>query len=152
MYIALISLHALIMVGFHFLHCFEEDWTSEYVPDRAPLAAPGGGVQPRRGGLLVWVMVPGANPVLLDLLQAYRLTREGTAEARISLHDKKQPPKVSSTGKGVSQTDPVARACPGEVQAPQESHPRAREPCQGQTCVSGSLRRGTSGTPGWLSH
>lgn len=30
MYIALISLHALIMVGFHFLHCFEEDWTSEY--------------------------------------------------------------------------------------------------------------------------
>ena len=32
MYIALISLHALIMVGFHFLHCFEEDWTSEYTP------------------------------------------------------------------------------------------------------------------------
>lgn len=32
MYIALISLHALIMVGFHFLHFFEEDWTSEYVP------------------------------------------------------------------------------------------------------------------------
>lgn len=30
MYIALISLHALIMVGFHFLYCFEEDWTSEY--------------------------------------------------------------------------------------------------------------------------
>ncbi|XP_014707929.1 palmitoyltransferase ZDHHC3 isoform X2 [Equus asinus] len=28
MYIALISLHALIMVGFHFLHCFEEDWTN----------------------------------------------------------------------------------------------------------------------------
>uniref|UniRef100_A0A8C5LLQ1 Palmitoyltransferase n=1 Tax=Jaculus jaculus TaxID=51337 RepID=A0A8C5LLQ1_JACJA len=27
MYIALMSLHALIMVGFHFLHCFEEDWT-----------------------------------------------------------------------------------------------------------------------------
>uniref|UniRef100_A0A8C5VCZ5 Palmitoyltransferase ZDHHC3 n=1 Tax=Microcebus murinus TaxID=30608 RepID=A0A8C5VCZ5_MICMU len=27
MYIALISLHTLIMVGFHFLHCFEEDWT-----------------------------------------------------------------------------------------------------------------------------
>ncbi|KAL8165518.1 UNVERIFIED_CONTAM: Palmitoyltransferase zdhhc3 [Gekko kuhli] len=27
MYIALISLHALIMVGFHFLYCFEEDWT-----------------------------------------------------------------------------------------------------------------------------
>ncbi|XP_069504417.1 palmitoyltransferase ZDHHC3 isoform X1 [Ambystoma mexicanum] len=26
MYIALISLHALIMVGFHFLYCFEEDW------------------------------------------------------------------------------------------------------------------------------
>ncbi|KAF3829215.1 hypothetical protein GH733_003479 [Mirounga leonina] len=59
MYIALISLHALIMVGFHFLHCFEEDWT--------------------------------------NLLQAYGLTREGTAEARISLHEKKQPPKVSST-------------------------------------------------------
>uniref|UniRef100_A0A7N5KMM2 Palmitoyltransferase n=1 Tax=Ailuropoda melanoleuca TaxID=9646 RepID=A0A7N5KMM2_AILME len=54
MYIALISLHALIMVGFHFLHCFEEDWTT------------------------------------------YGLTREGTAEA-ISLHDKKQPPRVSST-------------------------------------------------------
>ncbi|XP_032173113.1 palmitoyltransferase ZDHHC3 isoform X1 [Neovison vison] len=59
MYIALISLHALIMVGFHFLHCFEEDWT--------------------------------------NLLQAYGLTREGTAEAQISLHEKKQPPKVSST-------------------------------------------------------
>nr|KAF6476958.1 zinc finger DHHC-type palmitoyltransferase 3 [Rousettus aegyptiacus] len=28
MYIALISLHALIMVGFHFLRCFEEDWTT----------------------------------------------------------------------------------------------------------------------------
>ncbi|XP_050794036.1 palmitoyltransferase ZDHHC3 isoform X2 [Gopherus flavomarginatus] len=27
MYIALISMHALIMVGFHFLYCFEEDWT-----------------------------------------------------------------------------------------------------------------------------
>ncbi|XP_063160098.1 palmitoyltransferase ZDHHC3 isoform X1 [Candoia aspera] len=27
MYIALISLHALIMVGFHFLYCLEEDWT-----------------------------------------------------------------------------------------------------------------------------
>ncbi|XP_010860724.1 PREDICTED: palmitoyltransferase ZDHHC3 isoform X2 [Bison bison bison] len=59
MYIALISLHALIMVGFHFLHCFEEDWT--------------------------------------NLLQAYGLTREETAEARISLHEIKQPLKVSST-------------------------------------------------------
>ncbi|KAM8966433.1 palmitoyltransferase ZDHHC3 isoform 2-T2 [Pelodytes ibericus] len=27
MYIALISLHALTMVGIHFLYCFEEDWT-----------------------------------------------------------------------------------------------------------------------------
>uniref|UniRef100_A0A8C9WJL1 Palmitoyltransferase n=1 Tax=Scleropages formosus TaxID=113540 RepID=A0A8C9WJL1_SCLFO len=27
MYIALISLHALIMVAFHFMFCFEEDWT-----------------------------------------------------------------------------------------------------------------------------
>ncbi|MBN3305530.1 ZDHC3 Palmitoyltransferase, partial [Amia calva] len=27
MYIALISLHALMMVAFHFLYCFEEDWT-----------------------------------------------------------------------------------------------------------------------------
>ncbi|XP_046715599.1 palmitoyltransferase ZDHHC3 isoform X2 [Silurus meridionalis] len=27
MYIALISLHALIMVGFHFILCFEQDWT-----------------------------------------------------------------------------------------------------------------------------
>ncbi|XP_035302867.1 palmitoyltransferase ZDHHC3-like [Cricetulus griseus] len=27
MYIALISLHTLVMVEFHFLHCFEEDWT-----------------------------------------------------------------------------------------------------------------------------
>lgn len=36
MYIALISLHALIMVGFHFLHCFEEDWTSEYAPGIPP--------------------------------------------------------------------------------------------------------------------
>ncbi|XP_011955583.1 palmitoyltransferase ZDHHC3 isoform X4 [Ovis aries] len=59
MYIALISLHALIMVGFHFLHCFEEDWT--------------------------------------NLLRAYGLTREETAEARMSLHEIKQPLKVSST-------------------------------------------------------
>lgn len=29
MYIALISLHALVMVVFHFLYCFEDDWTSE---------------------------------------------------------------------------------------------------------------------------
>ncbi|KAF6101718.1 zinc finger DHHC-type palmitoyltransferase 3 [Phyllostomus discolor] len=28
MYIALISLHALVMVGLHFLRCFEEDWTN----------------------------------------------------------------------------------------------------------------------------
>ncbi|XP_008565504.1 PREDICTED: palmitoyltransferase ZDHHC3 isoform X2 [Galeopterus variegatus] len=55
MYIALISLHALIMVGFHFLHCFEEDWTT------------------------------------------YVLNRERMAEARISLHEKQQPLKVSST-------------------------------------------------------
>ncbi|CAF95600.1 unnamed protein product, partial [Tetraodon nigroviridis] len=27
MYIALISLHALVMVVFHFLYCFEDDWT-----------------------------------------------------------------------------------------------------------------------------
>uniref|UniRef100_A0A8C5M6E6 Palmitoyltransferase n=1 Tax=Leptobrachium leishanense TaxID=445787 RepID=A0A8C5M6E6_9ANUR len=27
MYISLISLHALMMVGMHFLYCFEEDWT-----------------------------------------------------------------------------------------------------------------------------
>ncbi|XP_039693437.1 palmitoyltransferase ZDHHC3 isoform X1 [Pteropus medius] len=65
MYIALISLHALIMVGFHFLRCFEEDWTR-------------------------------ANLVLSDLLQAYGLIREGGAEARISLHEKKQPLKISS--------------------------------------------------------
>ncbi|XP_022429121.1 palmitoyltransferase ZDHHC3 isoform X3 [Monodon monoceros] len=55
MYIALISLHALIMVGFHFLHCFEEDWTTH-------------------------------GPI-----------REETAGAQISLHEKKQPLKVSST-------------------------------------------------------
>ncbi|XP_019272054.1 palmitoyltransferase ZDHHC3 isoform X9 [Panthera pardus] len=58
MYIALISLHALIMVGFHFLHCFEEDWTNQQ--------------------------------------QAYRLPREGTAEARTSLHEIKQPLKSST--------------------------------------------------------
>lgn len=29
MYIALISLHTLVMVVFHFLNCFEDDWTSE---------------------------------------------------------------------------------------------------------------------------
>lgn len=29
MYIALISFHALIMVAFHFVFCFEEDWTSK---------------------------------------------------------------------------------------------------------------------------
>ncbi|KAF6313760.1 zinc finger DHHC-type palmitoyltransferase 3 [Rhinolophus ferrumequinum] len=36
MYIALISLHALIMVGFHFLHCFEEDWTTFGVTRKEP--------------------------------------------------------------------------------------------------------------------
>lgn len=41
MYIALISLHALIMVGFHFLRCFEEDWTSEYGPP-SPACSVGG--------------------------------------------------------------------------------------------------------------
>ncbi|XP_073915456.1 palmitoyltransferase ZDHHC3 isoform X2 [Castor canadensis] len=60
MYIALISLHALIMVGFHFLHCFEEDWT--------------------------------------NLLQAYGLSKEGTAQIRVALHAKRQPfTKVSLT-------------------------------------------------------
>ncbi|KAL7858803.1 hypothetical protein AOLI_G00189050 [Acnodon oligacanthus] len=29
MYIALISLHALVMVAFHFIFCFEEDWASK---------------------------------------------------------------------------------------------------------------------------
>lgn len=29
MYIALISLHALVMVVLHFFNCFEDDWTSE---------------------------------------------------------------------------------------------------------------------------
>ncbi|XP_040301019.1 palmitoyltransferase ZDHHC3 isoform X1 [Herpailurus yagouaroundi] len=58
MYIALISLHALVMVGFHFLHCFEEDWTNQQ--------------------------------------QAYGLPREGTAEARTSLHEIKQPLKSST--------------------------------------------------------
>lgn len=28
MYISLISFHALILVAFHFVFCFEEDWTS----------------------------------------------------------------------------------------------------------------------------
>uniref|UniRef100_A0A7N9CM02 Palmitoyltransferase n=1 Tax=Macaca fascicularis TaxID=9541 RepID=A0A7N9CM02_MACFA len=40
MYIALISLHALIMVGFHFLHCFEEDWTT-YGLNREEMAEAG---------------------------------------------------------------------------------------------------------------
>ncbi|XP_055136291.1 palmitoyltransferase ZDHHC3 isoform X1 [Symphalangus syndactylus] len=40
MYIALISLHALIMVGFHFLHCFEEDWTT-YGLNREEMAGAG---------------------------------------------------------------------------------------------------------------
>eukprot|EP00074_Homo_sapiens_P112764 XP_024309325.1 palmitoyltransferase ZDHHC3 isoform X4 [Homo sapiens] len=40
MYIALISLHALIMVGFHFLHCFEEDWTT-YGLNREEMAETG---------------------------------------------------------------------------------------------------------------
>lgn len=53
MYIALISLHALIMVGFHFLHCFEEDWTSEYVPGH-PLLFPGVVCDP--GGLGSWLV------------------------------------------------------------------------------------------------
>lgn len=53
MYIALISLHALIMVGFHFLHCFEEDWTSEYVPG-PPLLLPGPVYDP--GGLGSWLV------------------------------------------------------------------------------------------------
>lgn len=47
MYIALISLHALIMVGFHFLHCFEEDWASDAHGTPAPggcMTGPGGGL------------------------------------------------------------------------------------------------------------
>lgn len=51
-----------------------------------------------RGGLLFSIVVPGATLNLLDLLQAHGLTREGTAEARIS-QEKTQPLKVSSTGK-----------------------------------------------------
>ncbi|MBZ3883823.1 Palmitoyltransferase ZDHHC3 [Sciurus carolinensis] len=66
MYIALISLHALIMVGFHFLNCFEEDWTTVYL-------------------------------ILLNLLQDYGVNSEGTAEVQVSLHERKQPHKVSLT-------------------------------------------------------
>ncbi|XP_054869646.1 palmitoyltransferase ZDHHC3-A isoform X3 [Amphiprion ocellaris] len=33
MYIALISLHALLMVVFHFLYCFEDDWTRNRAPE-----------------------------------------------------------------------------------------------------------------------
>lgn len=51
MYIALISLHALIMVGFHFLHCFEEDWTSEYVPGLPSLLQEGRVTGPGVGSL-----------------------------------------------------------------------------------------------------
>ena len=51
MYIALISLHALIMVGFHFLHCFEEDWTSEYVPGLPSLLQQGRVTGPGVGSL-----------------------------------------------------------------------------------------------------
>uniref|UniRef100_A0A8C6CZT2 Palmitoyltransferase n=1 Tax=Moschus moschiferus TaxID=68415 RepID=A0A8C6CZT2_MOSMO len=37
MYVALISLHALILVGFHFLHCFEEDCSSSSSTTMTPL-------------------------------------------------------------------------------------------------------------------
>lgn len=56
MYIALISLHALIMVGFHFLHCFEDDWTSEYMPVLA--SVPQGGCVTRDNGDQLLLAVP----------------------------------------------------------------------------------------------
>lgn len=99
MYIALISLHALIMVGFHFLHCFEEDWTSEYCL---------GGFVTERGGLSVSVRESRANLVLLEILQAFGLAREGSTEAATSPHEKQQPLKVRSTGKAVSWPCPLA--------------------------------------------
>ncbi|KAG7262566.1 hypothetical protein CRUP_030128 [Coryphaenoides rupestris] len=34
MYIALVSLHALVLVAFHFFFCFEADWTSKLTPRR----------------------------------------------------------------------------------------------------------------------
>lgn len=74
------------------------------------------------GGLSVSVLVPGADLILLDLLRAYGLTREETAEARMSLHEIKQPLKVSSTGKVVSWTDP-----PGSERAQEKCRPPSRE-------------------------
>lgn len=72
------------------------------------LPAPGVGRDPSRGLVLCFCLVPGANLVLSDLLQAYGLIREGGAEARISLHEKKQPLKISSAGKVVRWTEAMA--------------------------------------------
>ncbi|XP_030013571.1 palmitoyltransferase ZDHHC3-A isoform X3 [Sphaeramia orbicularis] len=63
MYIALISLHALIMVVFHFLYCFEDDWTRNRaseggdgeVGEGAVLGGHGGGV---RGPILPVLVQP----------------------------------------------------------------------------------------------
>lgn len=59
-------------------------------------------------------MMPGANLILLDVLQAFGVTREGTAEVQVPPQEKTQPPKVSSTGNVVRQTEPLARGVQGE--------------------------------------
>lgn len=104
MYIALISLHALIMVGFHFLHCFEEDWTSEYAPGRPRWS---GGVT-RAGRALCFRHGARSHLILLDFLQGFGVTGEGSAEVQVPPQDKKQPLKVRATGNAGSWTEPLA--------------------------------------------
>lgn len=73
MYIALISLHALIMVGFHFLHCFEEDWTSKYCWGFSSCCREG--VETEWHGGLHPLCSTRPSLFLLDLPKAYRLIR-----------------------------------------------------------------------------
>lgn len=75
---------------------------------RLLLPAPWVGRDPSRGRALCFCLVPGANSVFLDLLQAYGLMREGGAEAQISLREKRGPLKISSAGKVVSWTEALA--------------------------------------------
>ncbi|XP_035495100.1 palmitoyltransferase ZDHHC3-A isoform X3 [Scophthalmus maximus] len=77
MYIALISLHCLVMVVFHFLYCFEDDWTRHRAPEGrdgavGEGAVPGGDADVVRRSVL---------PVLVQPLRGAEL-QEGPPGAR----------------------------------------------------------------------
>lgn len=116
MYIALISLHALVMVGLHFLRCFEEDWTSEY-----ELGLPPAGAGATRAGWLLLSSLARGPFASVDLLRAYGLAREAAADAQLSL-EKEQPLTVSPTGTVAGRTPPGR---PAGARPPWEGAPEA---------------------------